>query len=114
LYNSIITDQTYGVYVEPSSSGSLAIVDHVLWWNNTVNTIGDVTVIVPTIGDPRYVNATNDFHISAGSAAIGQGFDAGIPRDIDFQPRRIFPDLGADEYWAPGELKQVYMTWVLR
>jgi hypothetical protein len=48
------------------------------------------------------------------SAAIDTGTAAGVTRDIDDEPRLGIPDIGADEYWAPGALKAVFLPLVLR
>jgi hypothetical protein len=45
----------------------------------------------------------------AGSAAIDVGVATSVSTDIDNEPRFGIPDLGADEYWAPGTLKRVYL-----
>ena len=34
--------------------------------------------------------------------------------DFDFEPRYGISDLGADEYWAPGALKRVYLALVVK
>jgi hypothetical protein len=48
-------------------------------------------------GDPRF--AADGYHLLADSAAIGRGLPTPVTRDIDGQPRRTPPDLGADEFW---------------
>jgi hypothetical protein len=37
-----------------------------------------------------------------------------VSTDIDGEPRLGVPDLGADEHWAPGALKRVYLPVNLR
>ena len=73
---------------------------------------GFITVTREITGDPAF--APDGYHLTAGSAAIDQGIDAGVTTDIDNQPRPqgIAPDLGADEYWLPD--KRVYLPLVLR
>jgi uncharacterized repeat protein (TIGR01451 family) len=56
-----------------------------------------------------------DYSLQVGSPAIDAGTPIGAPAtDIDGEPRLGAPDLGADEYWAPGALKRVYLPLVLR
>ncbi len=33
---------------------------------------------------------------------------------MDREPRFGLPDLGADEYWAPGALQSIYLPLVVR
>ena len=57
----------------------------------------------PIDGDPNFVNApAGDFHIQAGSAAIGAGNDTGVVTDIDGEARPGLGgiDVGADELAA--------------
>jgi hypothetical protein len=59
-------------------------------------------------GDPAF--AIDGYHLTSSSAAIDKGVAAGVLKDIDGQPRPAqTPDLGADEYWAPGYPKYVYL-----
>jgi hypothetical protein len=55
-----------------------------------------------------------DYHLTAASAAIDRGVDAGVTTDIDGQPRPNpetgIPDLGVDEFWW----NRVYLPLVLR
>jgi hypothetical protein len=47
--------------------------------------------------------------------AAGSASSARRMSDIDYEPRPYqVPDLGADEYWPPGALKQAYLPIVLR
>jgi hypothetical protein len=114
LYNTIISNQTWGVFIDADSPSSQAILDGILWWQDYNQSFGNLTITHEVTGDPLFVNATSDYHISAGSAAIDQGVPTGVARDMDNQPRRHIPDLGADEYWAPGELLQIFLTTVVR
>jgi len=110
LFNTIIANQTEGVYVDGNVL-NVAVLDGVLWWNNGANTTGSGTVIATneTTGDPAFVNPTGTFvspfehgyHIDSGSAAIDAGVDYDIDADVDGQPRPHYGgyDLGADEWW---------------
>jgi hypothetical protein len=96
LTNSIIVSSSIGVNVV---AGNSAILNGVLWNNNTVNYGGSGTVAVThaITGDPAF--AADGYHLTANSLAINQGVTAGILSDIDNEPRPITgSDLGADEY----------------
>jgi hypothetical protein len=115
LYNNLIVSQTVGVYVSDESSQNLATLYGVLWWNNDSNYAGTVFAFDEVTGDPLFVDAAGyDYHISDGSAAIDQSPDNWLIVDFDFEPRYGIPDLGADEYWAPGALKRVYLALVVK
>ena len=116
LYNTIIADQNVGVRVDPGMSQNLATLDGVLWWNNGSNVIGAHFAFNEVTGDPLFVDiASRDYHIQAGSTAIDAANSTyTVPQDVDNEPRLGSPDLGADEYWAPGALKQVYLPLVIR
>lgn len=115
LYNTIIVSQTVGVKVSDGSPQNLATLDGVLWWNNGTNTEGAAFVFHDTTGDPAFVDPANDdYHIGSASAAIDAGIDAGVTVDYDHEPRFGDPDLGADEYWAPGVLRRIYLPLIIR
>lgn len=102
LKNTILVSHTVGVAVTSYNS---AILDGVLWYGNTTNTDssgGPATVAVTHAytGTPAF--AVDGYHLTAGSAAVERGIDAGVTTDIDGHPRPqdAAPDLGADEYGA--------------
>jgi len=114
LYNNVIVSQTVGVKVDAGSALNLASLDGVLWWANTSDTEGNVLVFNPTIGNPNFLDPVgHDYHLKSGSAARGQGTDVGVYSDYDFEPRFSSPDLGADEYWAPGGFWRIFLADVL-
>jgi hypothetical protein len=89
----------------------------VLWFKNVADTAGTgvISITQETIGDPAFIDpATGDYHIAASSAARDAGVTSEVRVDIDSEPRFDIPDLGADEYWAPGTLKRVYLPLVLK
>ena len=115
LYNTIIVSQTIGVYVSDASDQNLATLYGVLWWNNTGNYTGTVFAFDEVTGDPLFVAPANDdYHISDGSAAIDASPDDWLSVDFDFEPRYGTSDLGADEYWAPGALKRMFIPMVAK
>jgi hypothetical protein len=61
-------------------------------------------------GDPHFVNPdSGDYHVGAGSAAIGKGVPTSVTTDIDGELRLGSPTLGADEAFL-----SVYLPLVLR
>jgi len=71
-----------------------------LWDSNTIPIVGAIV-------DEGSFNGTaafggDGYHLTSVSDAIDAGIDAGEHRDLDDEPRLGAPDLGADEYWAPG------------
>ena len=105
MKNSIVTNQTVGV---KANTGSTVSLDGVLWYNNgTNNSATGVTFTHSYTGNPSF--AADGYHLTGVSAAINKGVNAGVTTDIDGQPRLGVPDLGADEYWAPGFPKYIYL-----
>jgi hypothetical protein len=84
-------------------------------WGNDINTSGPISITHAITGDPMFVDIGGVyFHIDQGSAAIDQGKPTNVTRDFDKEPRFSLPDLGADEYWAPGALKYTYLPFTMR
>jgi hypothetical protein len=112
LTNTIIVSQTIGVY---ATVGNTVTLNSILWYSVPVTVAPGITTALvvqnQTTGNPAF--AADGYHLTASSAARGWGVNAGVG-DIDGEPRRNPPDLGADEFWAPGELKRVYLPLVLR
>lgn len=112
LTNTIIATQTIGVYAD---SGSTARLESTLWTNNGTDAAGAgmITEAHHYTGNANF--ALDGYHILTGSAAIDKGVDAAVKLDIDPEPRPyLAPDLGADEYWAPGAPRKVYLPLVLK
>jgi fibronectin-binding autotransporter adhesin len=109
LTNTVIVSQTVGI---TATSDSNAALNGVLWFDNGANTGGPGTIAVTheITGDPAF--APDGYHLTAGSAAIDQGVDAGVTTDIDgeHRPQGPAPDLGADEI----SLSYIYLPLVLR
>jgi len=112
LWNNIITNQLVGIYVKGDVTNNVVISDGILWYENNANTGGTGTFFLSHeyTGDPMYVDvAGNNFHIAFDSAAIDHGVLTNINSDFDKEPRFGIADLGADEYWAPGILKHLFL-----
>jgi hypothetical protein len=112
MTNTIVANQMVGISV---LTGRVTV-NAVLWFSTPttiLNVGGDVhTPQLQYVGDPAF--GPDGYHLGAGSAASGRAVDAGVAFDIDGEPRLGLPDLGADEYWAPGSLRRVYLPLVVR
>ena len=112
MTNTVMSSHAVGVSIAATNTVTL---DGVLWYGTplTVSTAGGATLSVQhqVTGNPQF--GSDGYHITSASAAIDAGVPAGVLTDIDNQPRFGVPDLGADEYWAPGSLKYVYMPVVM-
>jgi hypothetical protein len=116
LTNTILVSHSVGISI---TGGSTVTVNSILWYSTstTISQAPTATVAIQNAqwGDPAFVNPDGgDYHISPGSAAIDKGTVTSVSTDIDNEPRFGIPDLGADEYWAPGALKRVYLPLVMR
>lgn len=97
LTNTIIFSHTVGVVVTEGNSVTL---DATLWHANGTDRAGAGAINHTNdhSGDPAF--APDGYHLTAGSAAIDQGVDAGVTTDLDGEARpwgRGY-DLGADEF----------------
>ena len=110
LTNTILASHTVGISV---TGGNTVTVNSVLWYGTPITVSQSPTATVSVqhqrSGDPGF--ATDGYHITAGSAAIDKGVDAGITVDMDDEPRPAGRgyDLGADELWY-----RIYLPLVLR
>ena len=100
LTNTILVDHGVGISV---TGGNTATVNAVLWFATPITVSESITAVVTVhnqhTGDPDF--GPDGYHLTAGSAAIDKGIDAGITADIDGEPRPAGAgyDLGADELW---------------
>jgi hypothetical protein len=116
LTNTILVSHSVGLSV---TGGSTVTINSILWYSTstTISQAPTATVSIQNTqwGDPAFVNPDGgDYHIGPGSAAINKGVAASIGIDMDNEPRLGLPDLGADEYWAPGALKRVYLPLTMK
>ena len=113
LTNTIIVSHTIGISLTTINTATL---DGILWYNNIVNTEKSITSTLTIqnqfTGDPMF--DIDGYHLTSGSAAIDNGVFSNVHLDIDHEPRFLPPDLGADEYWAPGVLKRIYLPLIFR
>jgi hypothetical protein len=105
LTNNVLVSHTVGITV---GAGSTATLEATLWgtgtWTNEADW-GGAGVIVTGMaennvwGAPAFLApGDGDYHLDPESAAIDRGVGAGVTEDIDGDPRRGDPDLGADEF----------------
>lgn len=105
LTNTNVSTHTVGGFY-----GNNIIADNSLLYDTISQCGGGAICTNNIVENPQFVApASGDYHIDAGSAAIDSGVLAGIFKDIDHEPRFGIPDIGADEYWAPGTLRLVYV-----
>jgi predicted outer membrane repeat protein len=113
LTNTILVSHTVGITV---AAGNTATLTATLWgtgtWANDTDWDGDGTIITGTVnllGAPTFVDPdAGNYHILSNSAAIDAGVDAGVPTDIDGNPRPrdgdcdsiAAVDIGAVEYYG--------------
>jgi len=104
LINNVIAGHTVGI-TSTHPASSTVTTDHTLFDDNGTNYGSGVTNSNELAGDPAFVNPTlGDYHLLTRSAAIDQGVAAGVPDDIDGDPRPLSAgyDIGADE-WDPSK-----------
>ena len=115
MVNTIFVSHSVGISV---TAGNTVTVDAVLWYDTPITVSAalgsSATVNNEFTGDPIF--ATDGYHLTAGSAAIDNGVDAGVTVDIDgeLRPASAGFDLGADEYWPPDVRKYIYLPLVFR
>jgi hypothetical protein len=100
LTNTIIAGHTVGITV---TAGNRATLEGTLWDNDTDwGGAGDLDVgTVNLWGDPAFLDPEgHDYHITANSAALNAGVDAGVLVDLDGDVRPLWGmyDIGADEF----------------
>ena len=107
MTNTIIFSHTVGVTV---TAGNTATLNATLWHSNGADRGGAGTINHTNdhSGDPKF--AADGHHLTAGSAAIDKGVNAGVLVDIDGQMRPAGQgyDLGADEFGA-SFLRRLYL-----
>jgi hypothetical protein len=98
------------------TAGSTVTLEATLWHDNGATTGGRGAIFTGTVNvydSPAFADPSAwDYHLTASSAAIDAGVEAGVTTDIDGDPRpqNGIPDIGADEF----VLYEVYLPLVLR
>jgi len=105
LTNTILVSHTVGISV---TGGNTATVNSVLWFGIPTTIAKAITATV-TMQNQRQGNpafAADGYHLTAASAAIDWGMNAGVITDIDGDPRPVGSgyDLGADEFCSARTL----------
>ncbi len=107
MTNTIVASHTLAIN---ATANSTVIIHGVLWFGNGTMIGGAGTYLITNMieGAPGFTSG--NYHLSASSAAIDSGIASNIFHDIDLEPRpyRQF-DLGADEFWPAGILRQIYL-----
>jgi hypothetical protein len=104
MTNNIISNFVVGIR-KPSLGTGQVTAYYTLFWDNMFDYDPNPGVFIyyPVYDDPGFVNVT-DYHLTAGSAAIDAGTDAGVIPDYDgdHRPAGQGFDIGADEvgYWV--------------
>jgi hypothetical protein len=113
MTNTILANYSVGISL---TVGNILTVDSILWHQIPITISASPTTSVmmasQVSGDPAF--ASDGYHLTATSAAIGHGIPAGVPADIDGQVRRAIPDLGADEYWDMPPTPRVYFPMIMK
>jgi parallel beta-helix repeat protein len=113
LHNNILVSHTVGITV---TGGNTVTAAGILWYNTPLTVAHAATATVTLenqhTGDPAF--SIDGYHLTEISAAINKGQSNWVSFDLDGEPRFGAPDLGADEYWLPGEVKRIYLPISLR
>ncbi len=117
MTNAIIAGPATGVRVigndfDPSTVQMVATLWHNITDTHIVDAGGRITRTRDLHGDPTFVGS-GDYHLTATSPARNRGWPTDVRRDIDNERRDPLPDLGADEYFDPGSIRQAYIPLIL-
>jgi hypothetical protein len=96
--NTIVYSHTQGVV----NDGADVFMTQTLWDSNGTPTVG--TIIEEGSFNGTTAFDADGFHLTAASDAIDAGILGGEVRDLENEPRLGLPDIGADEYWASGDV----------
>ena len=118
MTNTIIVGPATGVRVMGNDFDPSTVQLTATLWDNatdthTIDTGGLITTTRDLHGDPAFVGG-GDYHLTAASPARNRGCPSPVQRDIDGEPRDPLPDLGADEYFDPGSIRQVYLPLITK
>ncbi len=114
MTNTIIAKHTVGITV---TEGNTVTLESTLWHANATDWVG--AGVVDHINDHRcapFFDA-DGYHLTAFSAAIDKGVDAGAVMDIDSdtRPHGAGFDLGADEFMGmPAARREIYLPLAVR
>jgi parallel beta-helix repeat protein len=113
--NTVLVSHSVGISV---TGGNTVTVNSVLWYGTPV-TVSQATTATVAVqnqhqGDPAF--AADGYHLTASSAAIDQGVNAGVTMDIDddARPDGCLFDIGADEFMTGVACKHIYLPLIMR
>jgi uncharacterized repeat protein (TIGR01451 family)/CSLREA domain-containing protein len=101
--NTIIASHTTGI----SRTTGIVNEDYNLFYGNTIDRANVAAGANSLNGDPAFVSpALADYHLTASSAALERGVNAGVSVDFDghTRPQGSAPDIGFDEFPASADL----------
>lgn len=99
LTNTIVASHTWGVTNTVPASSTVAANYTLFWANAYPGLVGSHSLT----GNPAFTDPSGgDYHIYPNSAALDQGVNVGVTRDIDGEarPNGARPDIGADEFYC--------------
>ena len=119
MVNTIIAGSATGVRVRGIVDNVTSTVEltATLWDNvtdtHTIDAGGHIITSRDLHGDPAFVGG-GDYHLTAEAPSRNRGLPTDVQQDIDGEPRDPLPDLGADEYFDPGSIRQVYLPLITK
>jgi hypothetical protein len=118
MTNTIIAGPATGVRVMGNDFDPSTVQLTATLWDNatdthTVDAGGRILTTRDLYGDPAFVG-NRDYHLTAESPARNRGWPSWVQDDLDGEPRDPLPDLGADEYFDPGSIRQVYLPLIVK
>ena len=117
MTNTIIAGSAVGVRVMGSTFDPSTVQLVATLWDNVTDTYivegGQISSSRDFHAEPAFVG-NGDYHLTAASPARNRGWPSDVRQDIDGEPRDPLPDLGADEFFDPDSIRQVYLPLVMR
>jgi len=117
MTNTIIAGSAVGVRVVGNVPDPSIVQLVATLWDNVTDTYivegGQISSSRDFHAEPAFVG-NGDYHLTIASPARNRGWPSDVRQDIDGEPRDPLPDLGADEFFDPDSIRQVYLPLVMR